>query len=243
MVSIFVGIRQAKNIRENIDAPPARKRAPMVFLLCITAYLVVAWIDACDHHAGCSDKIFPLAIGTVTLVGCVALLDPDGAQARNRRGVHRPRGGRRRISARRTGCGRTLAWFLGLLVLSGALRLHHRAGAVPDGLLPDHGPGSWLAHGDLCCGCGVAFMMFLAAVLGRDFPPGLLQEYARSALAVHVTQRAIPYLFLRGGTSRGPYFQRADLPEDRDVLSEVLISVIGAGHAAQHRRDRRRRRR
>ena len=36
-----------------------------------------------------------------------------------------------------------------------------------------------------------------------------------------MTQTAIPYLFMRGGTSRGPYFNRADLPEDRETLAEV----------------------
>lgn len=45
-----------------------------------------------------------------------------------------------------------------------------------------------------------------------------------------MTQTAIPFLFMRGGTSRGPYFNRADLPEDRDQLSQVLISVMGAGN-------------
>lgn len=45
-----------------------------------------------------------------------------------------------------------------------------------------------------------------------------------------MTQAAIPYLFMRGGTSRGPYFNRADLPADLDKLSEVLIAVVGAGH-------------
>ena len=43
-------------------------------------------------------------------------------------------------------------------------------------------------------------------------------------------QTAIPYLFLRGGTSRGPYFNAADLPDDRDTLSQVLIRVVGAGN-------------
>ncbi len=43
-------------------------------------------------------------------------------------------------------------------------------------------------------------------------------------------QAAIPFHFMRGGTSRGPYFNRADLPQDRDRLAEVLIAVIGAGH-------------
>lgn len=45
-----------------------------------------------------------------------------------------------------------------------------------------------------------------------------------------MSQTAIPYLFLRGGTSRGPYFNRADLPEDRDMLSDVLCAVVGAGN-------------
>ncbi len=45
-----------------------------------------------------------------------------------------------------------------------------------------------------------------------------------------MTQVAIPFHFLRGGTSRGAYFRRADLPADRDVLSEVLIKVMGAGN-------------
>lgn len=41
---------------------------------------------------------------------------------------------------------------------------------------------------------------------------------------------AIPFLFMRGGTSRGPYFNRADLPPDRDTLAAVLLDAIGAGH-------------
>lgn len=41
---------------------------------------------------------------------------------------------------------------------------------------------------------------------------------------------AIPCLFMRGGTSRGPYFNRQDLPQDLDQLAKVLIAVVGAGH-------------
>ncbi|MDT0681444.1 4-oxalomesaconate tautomerase [Roseicyclus sp. F158] len=43
-------------------------------------------------------------------------------------------------------------------------------------------------------------------------------------------QTAIPFHFLRGGSSRGPYFKRSDLPEDRETLSEVLMAAVGAGH-------------
>lgn len=49
-------------------------------------------------------------------------------------------------------------------------------------------------------------------------------------MAVHMIQISIPYHFFRGGTSRGPYFLKSDLPEDRDQLSKVLLSVIGAGN-------------
>lgn len=45
-----------------------------------------------------------------------------------------------------------------------------------------------------------------------------------------MTQKAIPFIFMRGGTSRGPYFNRADLPEDRNTLAQVLIAVVGSGH-------------
>ena len=43
-------------------------------------------------------------------------------------------------------------------------------------------------------------------------------------------QTAIPFLLMRGGSSRGPYLRRSDLPENLDMLSEVLIAMVGAGH-------------
>ncbi len=44
------------------------------------------------------------------------------------------------------------------------------------------------------------------------------------------SQTAIPFVFMRGGTSRGPYFNRADLPAERETLCDVLVSVVGSGH-------------
>ena len=43
-------------------------------------------------------------------------------------------------------------------------------------------------------------------------------------------QTAIPFYFMRGGTSRGPYMNQADLPSDRDQLAEVLCAAVGSGH-------------
>ena len=49
-------------------------------------------------------------------------------------------------------------------------------------------------------------------------------------MAVHMTQTAIPFYFMRGGTSRGPYMRQEDLPTDRDELAKVLVSIVGSGH-------------
>ena len=53
------------------DNPPTgTKRAPLLFLICITAYLLVAWADAMSISL-MSDKIFPVTVGSVTLIGCL----------------------------------------------------------------------------------------------------------------------------------------------------------------------------
>lgn len=43
-----------------------------------------------------------------------------------------------------------------------------------------------------------------------------------------MSQRAIRCLFMRGGTSRGPFFQRADLPADTAARDRVLLAVMGS---------------
>ena len=43
-----------------------------------------------------------------------------------------------------------------------------------------------------------------------------------------MTQRAIPCLFMRGGTSRGPFFLLEDLPADPEVRNRVLLAAMGS---------------
>jgi len=45
-----------------------------------------------------------------------------------------------------------------------------------------------------------------------------------------MTQQGIPYILMRGGSSRGPFFNAADLPADRDALSAILVTAVGSGH-------------
>ncbi len=53
---------------------------------------------------------------------------------------------------------------------------------------------------------------------------------SRPFLATAMKLTAIPYLLMRGGSSRGPFFNQADLPADETPLSEVLLAVFGSGH-------------
>ena len=41
-------------------------------------------------------------------------------------------------------------------------------------------------------------------------------------------QTPIPAIFMRGGTSRGLYFNRADLPEDRSLWDGILLAAFGS---------------
>lgn len=43
-------------------------------------------------------------------------------------------------------------------------------------------------------------------------------------------QVATPFIFMRGGTSRGPYFNKKDVPENREKLAEFLVKAVGSGH-------------
>ena len=40
-------------------------------------------------------------------------------------------------------------------------------------------------------------------------------------------QRAIPSLFMRGGTSHGPFFRASDLPADVATRDRVLLAALG----------------
>ena len=46
-------------------------------------------------------------------------------------------------------------------------------------------------------------------------------------------QTALPFALMRGGTSRGPFFLAADLPDDEHMRDQALLSVMGSPHPLQ----------
>jgi TctA family transporter len=73
VISIVVGIRQAKSIMSEGDVPVGGKRAPLVFLICVTVYFVISYFNAAAITIQ-TDRIFPMTISFVATVACLALV-------------------------------------------------------------------------------------------------------------------------------------------------------------------------
>ena len=175
LISIVVGLRQAKMIMAEGAVESGKKKAPMIFLLAVLAYLLISFVDASlipDYAA--ADRVFPRFVSGVAIVGALILL----VQMIVRPESHalfadRDAGGDRRDVH---GLWSTLAWFAGLLMLTALLGfilalalflfafIHYRAGRSVS-----------FAAG--YTGAGIVFMCFMAWLLNRDFPPGLLQWF------------------------------------------------------------------
>ena len=176
VLSIVIGIRQSKNIRENIATHTGTKRAPLVFLAAVTAYAAIATVDA----AGVSrfgDKVFPLTVGIVTLLGCLALFARMMLKPETDDVFIDLEAGGDDGEAPHSLWG-TLAWFFGLLALTG---LFGFVIALAIFMLAFFRVRAQLSWGQTLTLSALAILLIcgLAWVLNRDFPPGLLQEFVR----------------------------------------------------------------
>lgn len=174
IMSIIVGVRQSKHIMANGEAFTGTKRAPLIFLLCVTGYLVFAWVDAL-MISRFGDKIFPVVVGAVTLLGCLLLFvrmmrSPETDQVF----VDLETGGDDGSAPH--GLWSTLSWFLGLLVLSTLFGFIIALTVFFFTFFKVRARTTTLSA-ILLAAAGIAFISFLASTLGRDFPPGLLQSY------------------------------------------------------------------
>ena len=175
VVSVVIGLRQAKTIHAEGEVRSGGKRAPLVFLLALGGFALWALVDAISIPAyAFVDAVFPLTIAAATLVCWLSLVvqmrirpESDALFA------DREAGGERQQSD--YGLWATLGWFAGLLVATALfgfiialgvfLVAFFRVRARIDG-----------ARAMALAASGIAFMCFMAWLLKRDFPPGLLQR-------------------------------------------------------------------
>ena len=176
VISIIIGIRQAKHILGSDTPPTGGKRAPLIFLLCVLGYLLVAWFDALSIGR-VGDKIFPVTVGAVTLIcGFGLLIQMMRAPENHSLFADFERGGEDASAPH--GLWATLGWFALLLVLSCLLGFVLAATIFFLAFLRIRADVSWRRSLTLTA-IAIGFLCFLAGTLGRDFPPGLLQEFVR----------------------------------------------------------------
>lgn len=175
VVSVVLGLRQAKSIMAEGDVQSGSKRAPIVFLLVLMAYVVTALINANmipDYNM--TDKIVPLIVGGVTVTALLILLvqmilrpETDTIFADKEMAGE--------DADAPYGLWSTLAWFVGLIAATYVLGFILALTGFLVSFLRVRAQAPWLKTLILTA-AGLALMCVMAGALNRDFPPGLLQD-------------------------------------------------------------------
>lgn len=177
VISVIIGIRQARQIHAEGVVEAGPKFAPLIFLLVLLAYSVASWINAFLIDLT-SDKVFPLTISTVAIAATLGLLiQMRAASADNLIFADREAIGNEDAAAPNS-LWQTFAWFAGLLILTSLAGFVIAVAVFSVLFFRIRAKLRWL-HSAMLTGCGVGLLLFVASTLRRDFPPGLLQEFVR----------------------------------------------------------------
>jgi putative tricarboxylic transport membrane protein len=174
VLSVVVGLRQAKTILAEGDVKSGSKRAPLVFLMVVTGYIAFAFFDAASIPEYSRDRTFPMFVSGICLFGCALLIirmmlkpETDTIFAdRERSGED---------SEATHGLWPTLAWFAGLLALTALLGFILALALFLFSFMKLRA-GVSLLYATVYTAAGISFMCAMAWLLNRDFPPGLLQS-------------------------------------------------------------------
>ncbi len=176
VVSIIIGLRQAKNILAEGDVPSGGKRAPLVFLLVLMSFIAFALYNTASiPDYARTDRIFPVFIASICLVATIILLIQMMFAAE----THSLFADRENSGDDKTASYSlwpTLAWFAFLLILTSVTGFIIALAIFLTSFLRIRAGIGWLQT-MLYVAAGIAFMVFMAWTLGRDFPPGILQSY------------------------------------------------------------------
>ena len=176
LLSVIVGLRQAKTIMAEGAVKSGRKRAPLVFLLLVLGYLLVAYVNASlipDYAS--ADRVFPKFVGGVSIFFALILLVRMMLRPESDAVFADREAGNSENNAH--GLWATLAWFGGLLVLTSLLGFILALAIFLFTFIRVRAGRSW-GIAAIYTAAGISFMCLMAGLLNRDFPPGLLQSFA-----------------------------------------------------------------
>ena len=176
VLSVVIGLRQAKNILAEGEVPAGGKRPPFVFLLAILGFISCALYDAATiPDYAWTDRVFPVFVASVSLVGALILV-VQMMLASETHTLFADREVGAEASENTFGLWPTLAWFAFLLALSAVTGFIIALGVFLLSFLRIRAGLSWV-HTVLYAALGILFMLTMAWLLNRDFPPGILQSY------------------------------------------------------------------
>lgn len=175
LLSVVIGLRQAKNILAEGDVPSGGKRAPLGFLMVVIGFVAYAlWDVGSIPDYAATDRVFPVFVACVCMIGAVILL----VQMMLAPETH-PLFADRETSGEDKGdygLWSTLGWFAFLLGLTALAGFIIALAAFLVSFMRFRAGLGWL-QSVIYAALGLMFMMFMAWLLNRDFPPGLLQAY------------------------------------------------------------------
>lgn len=177
IISVIIGIRQSKIIHaEGGQAPSGAKRAPMIFLLFMLSYALVALYNASlISDRLMTDKVVPMFIALITVICCaMGLFKMMRCDESNLIFADREYSDENKNAP--YGLWTTLSWFLMLLILTGLFGFIIALAVFLISFMRLRAKLS-LTYSVIYSGAGLLFMLFLGYILNRDFPPGLLQAY------------------------------------------------------------------
>ena len=178
VISVVVGIRQAKNILAEGEVPSGGKRVPITFLLAVIAFVSFALYNTASIPDYASvDRVFPVFVASITLFSAMVLL-VQSMWVPETHALFADRETATDTSENLFTLWSTLAWFALLLFLTYLLGFILALVIFLLSFMKVRAGLTWTAT-LVYSASGVAFMCFLANLLNRDFPSGLLQTFVK----------------------------------------------------------------
>ena len=174
LISVVIGIRQAKNIQAEGEVPTGLKRAPLIFLLTLvvfTGWFMIEMYTIPDY--AWVDAVFPVVISTFTFGCLLGLLVRMALKSENDL-VFADR--ELEIDDSQHSFWGTLGWFAGLLILTSLTGFIIALSVFLLCFFLIRARES-ISKSLIYSISGLGFMLFMGWLLNRDFPPGLLQEF------------------------------------------------------------------
>ncbi len=180
IVSIYVGIRQSSQINRGEEIPEAvqsQSRIPqLIFAGLVAVYFIYALWDLQDIPA-LIDRVFPVSVAIIAAPFLALILWQLARAPKQHEAIYDEEVvGEDSNDPERHGVWGTLGWFMGLLGISALTGFFIANIVFFLAFLRIRAKASWTTTIALSV-AGNGFILFLAWLLNRDFPPGLLQAY------------------------------------------------------------------